>query len=260
MRDHTAKVIGRRDLGPAAFRLDLEAAELAAAIRPGQFVMVGIPGGRQDPLLRRPLGYLGRDREAGRLSLLVQAVGRGTRILGEVQPGQELKVLGPLGRGWTLPERGPVLLAGGGIGIVPLADLAVQLAGRLETVMIYGARRADELYLRDELAGLPLALILATDDGSCGVAGTVIAAMRELNAAGFARYYGCGPRPMLSSLQSLMSAAGVEGELSLEERMACGFGACLGCAVALRDSTGEPVHRRVCADGPVFPAGEVIFG
>ena len=260
MRDHTAKVVGRRDLGSAAYRLDLAAPELATVIRPGQFVMVGIPGGRQDPLLRRPLGYLGRDREAGRLSVLVRKIGRGTRILGEAEPGQELKVLGPLGRGWTPPERGPVLLAGGGIGMVPLVDLAVQLAGRLETVVIYGARCADELYLRDELAGLPLALILATDDGSCGVAGTVIDAMRELNPASFARYYGCGPYPMLANLQSLMAAAGVAGELSLEERMACGFGACLGCAVALRDSTGEPVHKRVCADGPVFPAGEVIFG
>ena len=260
MRDHTATVIGRRDLGSSAYRLDLEAPELAAAIRPGQFVMVGIPSPGLDPLLRRPLGYLGRDRGTGRLSVLVQKAGRGTRILGEVQTGQELKVLGPLGRGWTLPECGPVLLVGGGIGLVPLADLAVQLAGRLETVMIYGARCADELYLRDELASLPLALILATDDGSCGVAGTVIDAMRELNPASFARYYGCGPRPMLSRLQSLMAAAGVEGELSLEERMACGFGACLGCAVALRSPTGEPPHKRVCTDGPVFPAGEVIFG
>lgn len=258
-KDHTALVLARRDYGSAAYRLDLEAPELAAEIQPGQFFMIAIPGGGRDPLLRRPFGYLSRDRAAGRLSVLVQKVGRGTWNLGEVLPGRELRVLGPLGRGWTPPERGPVLLAAGGVGVAPLYDLAIESARKVETTLIYGARCGEDLYLREDLAKLPLELVLATDNGDCGRRGTVVDALRGLDAARFVRYYGCGPRPMLSSLRSCMDAAGVEGELSLEERMACGFGACLGCAVAVRLPDGGTTFKRVCADGPVFPAEEVVF-
>lgn len=210
-------------------------------------------------MLRRPFGYLDRDREAGRLGVLVQKVGRGTRLLGRIEPGRELKVLGPLGRGWTLPERGPVLLVAGGVGIAPLYDLAAGLAPRLETVLVYGARCGEDLYCREDLARLPVELILATDDGSCGLRGTAISPLSRLDLSRFTRCYGCGPRPMLAALQAALAAAGLPGELSLEERMACGFGACLGCAVAIRDSAGAVGYKRVCADGPVFAAEEVVF-
>ncbi len=221
--------------------------------------MVKVPSPAGEPLLRRPLGYLARDAAAGRLSLLVQKVGRGTEMLARVRPGEELAVLGPLGRGWTLPEQGPVLLVAGGIGIVPLYDLACISAPRLEVTLIYGARCGEELHAREALAGLPLELILATDDGSCGMCGTSLHVLPRLTLGRFKSYFACGPAPMLAGLQKTMAAAGVPGELSLEERMACGFGACLGCAVRIRGAGGEPVHRRVCADGPVFPAAEVIL-
>lgn len=257
--DHQAVVLARHDYGPAAYRLELQAPELAAAIQPGQFVMVEIPAAGRDPLLRRPLGYLDRDPRRGRLGLFVRKAGRGTEILGRTEPGGIVRVLGPLGNGWTRPEAGPVLLIGGGIGIVPLYDLAVQAVSSVETVLIYGARCGDELYLREELAALPLALILATDDGSLGWCGTSADCLPRVVPDRFRRWYACGPRPMLAALQRAMAGSGVPGEMSLEERMACGYGACLGCAVAVRGD-GGPVYRRVCAEGPVFPAGEVIFG
>ena len=257
-RDYRVSILSRHDYGPAVCRLDLQAPGLAAALRPGQFVMVEVPASGRDPLLRRPLGYLGRDPEKGRLSLLVQSVGRGTEILSRLDAGGTLGVLGPLGNGWTRPERGPVLLAAGGIGIAPLFDLAVQLAPRVETVLIYGARREEDLYLRDELAKLPLALLLATDDGSAGFSGTTVDCLPRVGLPRFARWYACGPRPMLAALQKAAAGTGVPGEISLEERMACGYGACLGCAAAVRGADG-PAYKRVCTEGPVFPAGEVIF-
>lgn len=258
-KDHTAIVLSRRDYDKDAYYLDLQAPELAAAIEPGQFFMAEVPGPGSDPLLRRPFGYLDLDREAGRLGVLVRRVGRGTRILGRVQPGQELRLLGPLGRGWTLPTAGPVLLVAGGIGIAPLFDLAARSADKLETVMVYGARCGEELHALDQLARLPVQLILATDDGTCGVRGTVMEPLSRLELSRFTGYYACGPRPMLAGVQIKLAAAGVPGELSLEERMACGFGACLGCAVAVKDTTGGTAYKRVCVDGPVFPAEEVVF-
>lgn len=258
-KDHTARVLARRDYDRAAYYLDLEVRELAAAIAPGQFFMAGIPGPGSDPLLRRPFGYLDLDREAGRLGVLVRRIGRGTRILGEIKAGDRLRVLGPLGNGWTLPSRGPVLLVAGGIGAAPLFDLAVRAAGSVETVMVYGARRGDELYVREELERLPLELIPATDDGSAGRRGTALDAAKSLDLKRYAFCYACGPAPMLAGLQALLARAGLPGEFSLEARMACGFGACLGCVTAMKSSDGGTSYRRVCTDGPVFPAGEVIF-
>ncbi|MGE5529090.1 MAG: dihydroorotate dehydrogenase electron transfer subunit [Patescibacteria group bacterium] len=257
--DHVALVRAKKEYGQDAYRLDLEAPALAAAFMPGQFVMAEIPGAGFDPMLRRPLGCFGVDAAAGRLSLLVQRVGRGTRLLGGMEAGQKMMILGPLGRGWTIPERGPVLIVAGGVGIVPLYDLAAACAARVETVVVYGARCREGLYLVEDLARLPLGLIPATEDGSLGWRGTAVGALEGLEPARFIRYYGCGPRPMLAGLRARMAAVGVEGELSLEERMACGFGACLGCAVAVQSPDGGAAYKRVCTDGPVFPAGEVLF-
>lgn len=258
IRDHETRIIARRDLGPDVFRLALHAPSLAAELRPGQFLMVKV-GATHDPLLRRPLGYLSRDAEEGRIDLLVREVGRGTGLLRRAAPGERIMILGPLGRGFTLAEGGPVLIAGGGMGIVPLLDLARGLAPRLPVTFVYGARTASDLHCLEELRQLPLRLVLATDDGSAGERGTVPEAVAALEPRGFAFYYACGPVPMLANLQTLMAGWGVPGELSLEDRMACGFGACLGCAVPVRGPFGTVVYRRACTDGPVFPAGEVIL-
>jgi dihydroorotate dehydrogenase electron transfer subunit len=221
--------------------------------------MVRVPPEESDgPLLRRPFGCFAVDAAAGRVELLLREVGRGTALLRRVMPGTSLSVLGPLGRGFTPAAEGPVLIAAGGLGVVPLYELARLLSCRLEVTFVYGARTAAELYGLEELRRLPLRLVVASDDGSAGRRGTVPAVVAELKEE-WAFYYACGPEPMLAALQGLMRERGIPGELSLETRMACGFGACLGCAVPVRAPEGRTVYRRACTDGPVFPAEEVIF-
>lgn len=259
-QDHITRVLAKQELGPHAFILELHAPDLARQLLPGQFLQVRLNAVGSDPLLRRPLGYLSRDEAGGRIRLLVGVVGRGTAILGGVRPGDELSVLGPLGRGFDLTPSGPVLLVAGGIGVVPLCDLAERLSPRVPVTLVYGARSAPELFALEILRALPLRFILATDDGSVGMPGTAVTALSGLALEEFVFYYGCGPRPMSAALQSIMGARAVPGELSLEERMACGFGACLGCAVAVREQSGGLTYRRVCAEGPVFSAEEVVFG
>lgn len=251
--------MGRRDLGPDVFRIDLAAPELAQDLRPGQFIQVKIAAPGHDPLLRRPFGYLTRYPAAGQISLVVRAVGRGTAALRSLRPGDELMALGPLGKGFTLDPPGPVLLIAGGIGMVPLYNLAETLAPRVPVTFVYGARTGRELYFLPQMRELPMEVLPATEDGSAGTRGTVVAAISALDPRGFARYYSCGPRPMLAAVQSVLGSAGLPGEISLEERMACGFGACLGCAVPVRGRGNEIGFKRVCADGPVFTAGEVVF-
>ncbi|NLG84599.1 MAG: dihydroorotate dehydrogenase electron transfer subunit, partial [Firmicutes bacterium] len=145
-RDHEVMVIEQQELGPEVFRLGLAAPSLARELRPGQFLMVKPPAeGAQDPLLRRPFGYLTADPETGRIELLIREVGRGTALLRRVVPGERLMVLGPLGRGFTPVERGPVLIAAGGLGVVPLFELARLLAPSHPVTFVYGARKAEEL-------------------------------------------------------------------------------------------------------------------
>ncbi len=256
-KDHRVRVLSRRDYGQTAFRLDLHAPELAAQLQPGQFLQVSVGTGGQDPLLRRPLGYLTRDAAAGTISVLVQIIGRGTALLREAEAGDTLSVLGPLGRGFDLNPPGAALLVGGGIGVVPLLDLAAALlARRIPVTFVYAARTEKQLYALDELERLGLEPILATDDGSAGLRGTAVDALAGCDLKNYRFYYACGPRPMLARIREEMATAGIPGELSLEERMACGFGACLGCAVAVRGPLGT-FYKRVCVDGPVFSAAEV---
>ena len=263
VKDHVAEVIGKQVLSPDAFRLDLHAPGLAEALRPGQFVQVLLPSQGFDPLLRRPLGYLRRDETRGTVQLLVRIRGRGTALLRSVRQGDQLGILGPLGRGFTTGGEGPLLMIAGGVGLVPIFDLAATLAGMTSVTVVYGARSAVDLYEIEALRTMPVELLLTTDDGSVGRRGTVMAALAELDAGGglsrYRRFYACGPKPMLAAVQALMEARDIPGEFSLEERMACGFGACLGCVVPIGTADGGVAYRRVCTEGPVFFASEVIF-
>lgn len=261
---HTATVLDNQEVIPGTFLLRLSAPAVALAGRPGQFVMVRCAEeGSFDPLLRRPLALHRLDREKGQVEVLVRVVGRGTGWLAVRRPDDLLDVLGPLGQGFTLQRRTRhLLLVAGGIGIAPLLALAEEgLQRRCAVVLALGARTSRELY---PPALLPAAVEvhLATDDGSAGFHGPVTALLSDPNLALLSwadQLMACGPRPMLAELDRLVRAVRLRprpgfAQVSLEERMACGVGACLGCVVATRHG-----YKRVCQEGPVFDLSEVLW-
>ncbi|MDQ7793618.1 MAG: dihydroorotate dehydrogenase electron transfer subunit [bacterium] len=243
-----AEILEHREVAPGYRRLVLAAPAIAGRAGPGQFVHLRVGEGPH-PLLRRPLSVAGRRGEA--LTLLYRVVGEGTALLATRRPGERLDLLGPLGRGFTFIDGREPLLVAGGAGVAPLLFLAAEAraAGRKPLVLL-GVATAAEVVGEDELAALGIPLEVSTDDGSRGRRGPVtdlLAGRLEGKAI-----YACGPAAMVRRLKEL--APGVPGQVSLEAAMACGVGACRGCAC--RTAGG---YRMVCADGPVFDLGEVVF-
>lgn len=250
MRDNRCTIIEQNPVTQDTYILGLSC-DLGEWI-PGQFVMLSVSD-TKDPFLRRPLGIL--SAADGRLELLYKVVGRGTDLLAHLPPGQEVSVLGPLGNGFHFPDEDtmPIMVAGG-TGLPPIFALAERL-GR--GALIAGARTAGELPLRERMEHLAgVKTLLATDDGSCGMQCLVTELIAEAasHAAGEAAVYACGPMPMLQAAYREAKCLGLPLEVSLEERMGCGFGVCAGCAV--RTVQG---NRRVCKDGPVFSAEDLCW-
>lgn len=255
-----AAVVSQTPSGAAGWTLRLDAGPGWPGSEPGQFVMLA-PGPvgaapRTDPLLPRPMAVF---RSSGsQLEVLYKVVGRGTALLAAAQPGEKVAVVGPLGGGFPLPSPGErALLIGGGTGIASLYDLAAAAQGAGAGVsVLLGARHADDLLARDDFARLGVDLQLATEDGSAGHAGLVTALLEAaLREPGEARVYACGPTPMMRAAADLAAAAGRPCHVSLENRMACGYGVCLGCAVP-RAAGGFDL---VCCDGPVFEADSLAW-
>jgi NAD(P)H-flavin reductase len=247
-----APVLENRRAGPGCHELVLGRGERLGDWRPGQFVMVRAQSG-WDPLLPRAFSLWGAG-PGKEVRVLLKVVGRGTARLAALRAGDEVTVHGPLGRPFEIePEAKTHLLVAGGIGIVPLLPLAHTLAG-LRTLLLFGGRTSADHPGAPEFAGLA-ELRLATDDGSAGHRGFVTDLLVEhLRREPSPAVYACGPDAMLARVAALCREAGVPGRLSLEAPMACGYGVCLGCVV--RTAHG---YRRVCAEGPVFPATEVYL-
>ncbi len=246
----TAIVAAKQVVNDRYCKLALEATLVAARARPGQFVMLYLPS-QYGPMLPRPFSIFAVERDKGSITLLFETRGRGTALAAGLDAGQDLKLLGPLGSYFPEPQPGALLLAGG-LGIAPLAFLAKSTT--VPITLVYAVQKADHLACQPEDLSRPgLKLLLATEDGSAGFKGSAINLLsNQLEQA--SALYSCGPRKMLSKAASAAAKAGVQCFISLEERMACGVGACLGCAV----KTGQG-YKRVCSDGPVFQAGEVIL-
>lgn len=241
-----------------AYRLmAVEAPEIAAQAEPGQFVHVRV-GPTHDPLLRRPLSVLRADPAAGRVWMLVKIVGRGTRLLAEMEPGSRIDMMGPLGRGWPEPPpEGDLLLVAGGVGVAPLVFWAERLQAKFpesSVISIFGAAGEADLACWLELAARSDEFYVATEDGSAGEQGLATElladhlARRDVGAA-----YACGPGGMLAAAARMCAQAKVACFVAMEQWMGCGIGACLGCAVPA--ASGGFV--RVCTEGPVFAADEI---
>lgn len=267
-----ARVTRREELARGYVRLDLAAPELVGA-GPGQFVHVACREPEaHDPLLRRPLAVADARPRSGEVTLVLRVAGRGTAWLARRQAGDVLDVMGPLGRGFSLGQGGGFhLLVGGGTGVPPLLLLARRLAERGATVWaVLGFREASQVILVHAFESVGARVVVATDDGSLGVAGTAADAAASLWPRA-ERVYGCGPWGLLHALHR-RNAAGPRRplEVSVEAMMGCGAGVCLSCVVpraepstsaapggarpALRGSTG---WLRACREGPVFAEDEL---
>ena len=249
----TAVITEQREIAEQIYSLWLHADDIAKEARPGQFVSVYCRD--ESRLLPRPISICEVDKESGRLRLVYRTAGAGTREFSGYGPVDALELVGPLGNGFPL-DKGykKVLLVGGGIGVPPMVELAKWLPG--EKMVVSGYRNGD-LFLKEELSR-NAALYIATEDGSAGTKGNVLDAIRE-NRLEADAIFACGPGPMLRALKAYAEEQGIDCYLSLEERMACGIGACLACVCTSKDVDAHTnvKNKRICKDGPVFAAGEI---
>jgi dihydroorotate dehydrogenase electron transfer subunit len=247
-----AVVVEHKLLGPQVKKLVLHAPEIAEQAVPGQFVHLKVAD-QIDPLLRRPISLSAANAAAGTLSLIYRIVGRGTELLSRLAPGEIVDCFGPLGQGFALDSARPLLL-GGGMGLAPLVFLAQGLCPSPVEILM-GGRTKEEMFWVDIFKDTCQHLHVTTDDGTMGTQGVTLDLLPKLlEQDSFDRIYVCGPRPMMEGAAKIAREFGIACQVSLEEHMACGVGACLSCTCA----AGDGKRRKICSDGPVFWAGEVF--
>lgn len=249
----TATVIYQEELAPGIFRLVLETKICDYAV-PGQFINIFSNDGSK--LLPRPISICEIRKDYGLMAVVYRVAGAGTKEFSGYKLGDRVEVMGPLGNGFPL-EGEKAIVVGGGIGVPPMYELARQLPGDVIAVMGY---RNDDLFLVEEFTDVASDLIIATDDGSVGTHGTVVDAMRENHLTADV-IYACGPKPMLKAVADYAKEKNIKCYVSMEERMACGVGACLGCVCQSteKDDHSHVNNKRVCKDGPVFLSTEVVL-
>lgn len=248
---YNCKIIANEMLTGTVFSHTVECAGIAGEARAGQFVTVKCGAGR---LLRRPVSICKVQNDT--FTLVFEVKGEGTRWLSGRTPGSYLDVLGPLGNGFDMPDGG-IVVVGGGIGVPPL--LFAALSAKSGATAILGFRGAGNVILADEFSESCDRVILTTEDGSRGLRGTVAEPLEGvLGEGGHAAVLACGPRAMLSAVAQIAERHRTACFVSLEERMACGVGACMACACATK-ADGSAGMSRVCRDGPVFDALEVVW-
>lgn len=250
--EETAIITKQEKIADGIYSMWLGTKEIAAHARAGQFVSLYCGEGSR--LLPRPISICDIDRKENAIRLVYRVAGKGTEEFSGMTAGMPLKVLGPLGNGFPKEEK-TAFLIGGGIGIPPMLALAKELDCKKQIIL--GFR--DELFLTEEFKEQG-EVYVATEDGSAGTKGNVLDAIRE-NALTADVIYACGPAPMLRAVKEYAAQNAIECWISMEERMACGIGACLACVCrsAEVDAHSNVKNKRVCKEGPVFAAGEVEF-
>ena len=255
------KVVTNGPLAQDIFQLELASEQVSAAARPGQFINILI-GPTAQPLLRRPMSVAFVHGQ--RLGLIYKLFGEGTRTMSSWAPGTEVNILGPLGNGWMVEDSNIPVLVGGGVGIAPINYLHEHFANtQREHFLIMGARTAAEHFFKHDP---DQGIIVTTDDGSIGLAGTVQAGLEHVlqtTSGSTVTIYTCGPPVMLETLQKIALETNIRCQLAVEEMMGCGFGICQGCCVPARDNgravadTYRTKYKLACIDGPVFWANEI---
>ena len=236
------RVIHNTQIGSDVWRMSIYAPKQAKEAQLGQFCNVRVTGGT------------GFDVKAGTIDLLYRVVGKGTELMTKLQEGDTLDCLGPLGQAFTTADR--MLLVGGGVGIAPMLCIADRLQPGQEAHVILGFRNASESFWADLFKDSPVTVHITTDDGSLGTKGYPTTVMETLmKEEQFDAVLTCGPTPMMKGVAAVAQQMEVPCQVSLEERMGCGTGGCVGCACQGKSGT----RYKVCKDGPVFPAEEVFY-
>lgn len=248
------RIISNKKITPMHYVMEVASPFLAKASCAGQFINIKPNQEGTDPLLRIPLGIhkIGKRK----ISLLYKVVGEGTKILSERKEGENVSILGPLGEGFEYSRlKGKTIIASGGHGIAPLYALAKELVKKTkDIVFLLGSATKSHVTCTKELKKLGIKVKIATDDGSLGRKGFVTCFLEEeiKKAKGEVNIFACGPRPMISAVSAISAKCKIKAQVSLDEYMACGVGACLGCAVRTKEG-----YKLVCKDGPVFYSDEI---
>lgn len=255
-----AKLVKKEQLKPDIFKFSVEAPNIVKASKPGNFIEIRVTD-QVEPFLRRPISIYNMDRENGILEFIFQVKGKGTKILAKREVGDSIDIIGPLGYGTFKYENYKNLaIIGGGIGVFPLYELAKCAKKDEKQVSTYlGFRSKDFVVLEEEFKQVSDNFVLTTDDGSYSQKGFAIQFLeKDIDAGKVDAIFACGPLPMLKAVQKLADEKDVPCQISLEEKMACGLGVCLGCAVKTTKSSKEvPEYLHVCKAGPVFNSKDV---
>lgn len=255
-----AELIKKEQLKSDIFKFSVKAPEIVNDSKPGNFIEIKVSN-QTEPFLRRPISIHNLDKENGVLEFIFQVKGKGTKILAEKEVGEGIDIIGPLGFGtFKYEDYNNIAIIGGGIGVFPLYELSKCAKNRNKTVNTYlGFRNEEYVVLEKEFKSVSDKLVITTDDGSYGKEGFAINFLKEdLEKQKIDCIYACGPLPMLRAIRNLSIEKDIPCQISLEEKMGCGLGACLGCAVKTARSTNEnPEYWHVCKGGPVFQAKDV---
>ena len=253
----TVTVVSQKQIGTGIYDLTIQTKEIAAAAKAGQFVSVY--SNDASKLLPRPISLCGIDRKAGTLRLVYRVTGEhtGTEEFSRLQAGDTMKIMGSLGNGFTVEKGKKAFLIGGGIGVPPMLQLAKEMKDAGENFQIVMGYRDAGTFLLNEFKEQGESFV-ATEDGSVGTKGNVLDAIRE-NHLDADVIYACGPTPMLRALKAYAEEQNMTCYVSMEERMACGIGACLACVCnsTEKDAHSNVKNKRICKEGPVFNAKEV---
>lgn len=255
------------------YKMEMSCPEMTGDIKPGQFLMLKVREG-YEPFLRRPFSLYGANFSRGMISfeIVYKVVGTGTQMMTDIKKGEKVEILAPLGNGFTLSEdiREAIIVAGG-IGIAPLVFLAELMNGtkkqKPKVVFLYGGQNKADIIDIDRIKKVSSEMRICTEDGSLGSKMLVTELLEEcLKGTGSAtregrsvEIFSCGPKAMLKVVSSIAEKNGIPCQVSLESFMACGFGACLGCVVKVREESGNVAYERVCKEGPVFHSKKMVW-
>ena len=254
------KILSNKKVGPDYYRMAISAPRIAKQASPGQFVHLRCQESLQ-PLLRRPFSF--HRLNGSSFEILYKIVGQGTNLLAKRRKGDKIDILGPLGKGFVIAhsskliaQRENIILLAGGMGVAPLLALAEALPNKKESIVLIGAKTKKEILCAKEFKKLGARVQLATDDGSLGYKGFITDLFKKILLSTIdyklSTIYACGPKPMLKEIARIGKRLPILAYGSLEENMACGVGACLGCAIQTKEG-----YKRVCKDGPIFNLQEI---